>query len=110
MCRYFGFSVNGTLIPARKLPPFSVPQPITLANNAIRIYGKEIKFPQSVHPGHDSQVTLTNKPYRICRKYTALLESKSTSGSISDLDRQWIQEKEKNDVTGPYRSLLAGDA
>ena len=44
MCRSFGFSVNGTLIPARNLPPFSVPQPITLANNAIRIYGKEIKL------------------------------------------------------------------
>jgi hypothetical protein len=110
MCELFGFSVNDTLISAYtiKAPPLPVvaPQPITLASNAIRTYERPI---QSPHIQPTLVKTLTNNPYRICRKYTALLESKSTSGSISESDRQ-LDPSKKNDMTAPYHSLLAADA
>ena len=54
-------------------------------------------------------MVLTNKPYRICRKYTALRESKSTSGSISISNGQWIVTP-KSYVNAPYHSLLEEDA
>jgi len=80
---------------------------MTLANNAIRTYGG--LFSKHFCPARTLKVTLTNKPYLICRKYTALLESKSTSGSISISNHQRIVTP-KNGVTIPYRLLSAGDA